>query len=265
MDLLHVIWLALLQGLTEFLPISSSAHLILTPALLGWEDQGIAFDVAVHLGTLIAVVAYFRHHIAAMFVAWIRSLTGGGMSQPALIAWGIIVATIPAAAFGLLFKGFIETNLRSPVVIGVASIVFGLLLLWVDKTAPQVREDKDLGWRDFVLIGLAQALALIPGTSRSGITMTAGLMLGLKRDATARFSFLMSIPIIVASGLGVTKDMLESTVPIDVTALLLGTVIAAISAFICIHYFLQYIQRMGMLPFVIYRVLLGILLLVVFL
>ncbi len=262
---MHVVWLALLQGLTEFLPISSSAHLILTPKLLGWEDQGIAFDVAVHLGTLIAVVAYFRTDIVEMILAWLDSLRGKGMSGPALLAWGIIIATIPAGLSGLLLKGFIETQLRSPVVIGIASIFFGIVLYWVDRTALQERDDKQLGWKDFILIGCAQALALIPGTSRSGITMTAGLMLGLKREAAARFSFLMSIPIIVASGLGVVKDMVEATEPVDVTALSLGTVIAAISAFICIHYFLVFIQKIGMLPFVIYRVLLGILLLAFFL
>ena len=265
MDLLHVIWLALLQGLTEFLPISSSAHLILTPKLLGWEDQGIAFDVAVHLGTLIAVVSYFRHEIVEMFLAWIESLRGRGLSPQALLAWGIIVATIPAGLTGLLLKGFIETALRSPIVIGIASIFFGLVLYWVDRVAVQQRGDGELGWKDFILIGFAQALALIPGTSRSGITMTAGLMLGLTREAAARFSFLMSIPIIVASGLGVVKDMLEATEPVDVTALGLGTAIAAVSAFICIHYFLVFIQRIGMLPFVLYRVLLGVLLLVLFL
>ncbi|HBR96632.1 MAG TPA: undecaprenyl-diphosphatase [Gammaproteobacteria bacterium] len=264
MDLLHVVWLALLQGLTEFLPISSSAHLILAPALLGWADQGIAFDVAVHVGTLIAVVAYFRHDIRAMFFAWLGSLGGKGLTPPALLAWGVIVATIPAALAGLLFKGWIETVLRSPLVIAGATIFFGLVLLWADKTCTQARDDTQLGWRDFIVIGLAQALALIPGTSRSGITMTAGLALGLTREAAARFSFLMSIPIIVASGLGVVKDMVEDTGPVDYTALGLGTLIAAVSAFICIHYFLAYIQKIGMLPFVIYRVLLGLLLFAVF-
>ena len=265
MEILHVVWLALLQGLTEFLPISSSAHLILVPRVLGWQDQGIAFDVAVHLGSLIAVVTYFRHDIVEMFLAWLESLRGRGMSQPALIAWGIIVATLPAGFAGLLFKGFIETQLRSPVVIGLASIFFGLVLWWVDRRAVQQRDDQQLGWKDFILIGIAQALALIPGTSRSGITMTAGLMLGLKREAAARFSFLMSIPIIVASGLGVLKDMLKTSAPLDYGALGLGTLIAAVSAFICIHYFLVFIQRIGMLPFVIYRVLLGSLLLLLFL
>ncbi len=265
MDLVHVIWLALLQGFTEFLPISSSAHLILTPRLLGWEDQGLAFDVAVHLGTLIAVLVYFRKEIVEMFLAWLESLRGSRLSGPALLAWGIIVATIPAGLAGLLFKDFIESELRSPVVIGIASVFFGIILWWADYASVQRRGDQDLSWKDFILIGTAQALALIPGTSRSGITMTAGLLLGLKREAAARFSFLMSIPIIVASGLGVTKDLFESTEAIDYAALGLGTVIAALSAFVCIHYFLVFIQKIGMLPFVIYRVLLGILLLALFL
>ncbi len=264
MDLLHVVCLALLQGFTEFLPISSSAHLILAPRLLGWEDQGIAFDVAVHIGTLLAVVTYFRHHIVIMFIAWVDSLRGRGLSQSALIAWGIIVATIPAGLAGLLLKDIIQTELRSPVVIGIASILFGIVLLGADKFNVQKRCDKDMGWKDFITIGLAQALALIPGTSRSGITMTAGLMLGLKRDAAARFSFLLSIPIIVASGLGVVKDMFETTATIDYAMMGVGTMIAAIRAFFCIHYFLIFIQRIGMLPFVIYRVLLGVVLLYFF-
>lgn len=265
METAHIIWLALVQGLTEFLPVSSSAHLILVPKLLGWPDQGLAFDVAVHLGTLIAVVSFFRKDILTLFLAWIGSLTGKGMSAEARLAWGVIIGTIPAGLVGLLFKDFIEINLRSPLVIAVTTIVFGLLLWFADKRAKLQRDELTLGWQDFIVIGGAQAMALIPGTSRSGITITAGLLLGLTREAAARYSFLLSIPIIVLSGLGVTGDLLGSTEPVDWTALLLGTVIAAVSAFACIHFFLSWINRMGMLPFVIYRLLLGVLLLVVFL
>lgn len=265
METAHIIWLALVQGLTEFLPVSSSAHLILVPKLLGWPDQGLAFDVAVHLGTLIAVVSFFRKDILTLFLAWVGSLTGKGMSAEARLAWGVIIGTIPAGLVGLLFKDFIEINLRSPLVIAVTTIVFGLLLWFADKRAKLQRNELTLGWQDFIVIGGAQAMALIPGTSRSGITITAGLLLGLTREAAARYSFLLSIPIIVLSGLGVTGDLLSSTEPVDWTALLLGTVIAAVSAFACIHFFLSWINRMGMLPFVIYRLLLGVLLLVVFL
>jgi len=263
MELSHIVWLALVQGLTEFLPVSSSAHLILVPSLLGWEDQGLAFDVAVHLGTLIAVVAYFRRDIVELFVAWTRSF-GGTMTAEARLAWGVVVGTIPAGLVGLAFKDVIETHLRSPLVIATTTILFGLLLWYADRRSKLARDEYTLGWRDFLVVGGAQALALVPGTSRSGITITAGLLLGLTREAAARYSFLLSIPIIVLSGLGVTKDLATSPGPVDWTALGLGTIIAAVSAFLCIKLFLAYIDRMGMGPFVLYRLALGVLLFAVF-
>lgn len=264
MDTVQIIVLALVQGLTEFLPISSSAHLILVPQLLGWEDQGISFDVAVHLGTLIAVVFYFRQDILKLTEAFFKSLMGKGMTPEAILAWGVIVGTIPAGLFGLTFKDAIETHLRSPLVIAATTIIFGLLLWYADRVGKRERGEHTLNWKDFVFIGVAQAIALIPGTSRSGITITAGLLIGLTREAAARFSFLLSIPIIVVSCLGVTKDLVGSPVPIDWNALLLGTVLAAISAFVCIYFFLAMINRIGMGPFVIYRLALGLLLFVMF-
>ena len=270
MDTSHIIWLALVQGLTEFLPVSSSAHLILVPRLLGWEDQGLAFDVAVHLGTLLAVVGYFRADIVTLSVAWTRSLgalagRGAAIGPEARLAWGVILGTIPAGLVGLAFKGVIETHLRSPLVIATTTILFGLLLWLADRRARLARDEYTLGWQDFLVVGAAQALALVPGTSRSGITITAGLLLGLTREAAARYSFLLSIPIIVLSGLGVTKDLLEESAPVDWTALALGTAVAAVSAYLCIRLFLAVINRMGMGPFVLYRLALGALLLWVFL
>ena len=265
MEITHIIWLALIQGLTEFLPVSSSAHLILVPSLLGWEDQGLAFDVAVHLGTLIAVVAYFRRDIVTLFFAWIGSLKPQGMTPEARLAWGVILGTIPAGLVGLLFKDLIEVYLRSPLVIAATTIIFGLLLFYADKRSKLVRDEYTLSWKDFLVVGGAQAMALIPGTSRSGITITAGLLLGLTREAAARYSFLLSIPIIVLSGLSVTKDLVTGQGSVEWGTLLAGTVIAAISAFACIHLFLAYINKLGMTPFVIYRLLLGVLLLWVFL
>lgn len=265
METAHIIWLALVQGLTEFLPVSSSAHLILVPKVLGWPDQGLAFDVAVHLGTLIAVVSFFRKDILKLFLAWVGSISGKGITAEARLAWGVIIGTIPAGLVGLTFKDHIETYLRSPLVIAATTIIFGLLLWYADKRAKLKRDELTLSWKDFIVIGGAQAMALIPGTSRSGITITAGLLLGLTREAAARYSFLLSIPIIVLSGLGVTNDLVSSAEPVDWMALLLGTVIAAISAFACIHFFLAWINKMGMLPFVIYRLLLGVFLLAVFL
>lgn len=264
MELTHIIWLALVQGLTEFLPVSSSAHLILVPRLLAWPDQGLAFDVAVHLGTLIAVVSYFRRDIVVLFLSWVRSISQRIMTAEARLAWGVLLGTIPAGLVGLTFKDVIEVHLRSPLVIAATTIFFGLLLWLADRRSKLVRDEYSLSWQDFLVIGGAQAMALIPGTSRSGITITAALLLGLTREAAARYSFLLSIPIIVLSGLGVTKDLLESTSPVDWTTLSLGTAIAAISAFVCIHFFLAFINRIGMTPFVIYRLLLGALLLWVF-
>jgi len=265
METAHIIWLALVQGLTEFLPVSSSAHLILVPKLLNWPDQGLAFDVAVHLGTLIAVVSYFRKDIVTLFLAWIGSISGKGMTPEAKLAWGVILGTIPAGLVGLLFKDYVELYLRSPLVIAASTIIFGLLLWYADKRSKLERSELTLGWQDFLVIGGAQALAMIPGTSRSGITITAALLLGLTREAAARYSFLLSIPIIVLTGLGVTSDLLSSDAPVDWAALSLGTVLAAISAFVCIHFFLAWINRIGMMPFVIYRLLLGVFLLYVFL
>jgi len=265
METVQIIWLALVQGLTEFLPVSSSAHLILVPKVLGWPDQGLAFDVAVHLGTLIAVVSFFRKDIFKLFMAWLGSIGGKGMTAEARLAWGVILGTIPAGIVGLLFKDYIEIYLRSPLVIAATTIIFGLLLWYADHRARLARDELSLAWQDFLVIGGAQALALIPGTSRSGITITAGLLLGLTREAAARYSFLLSIPIIVLSGLGVTGDLLGSSDPVDWNALILGTILAAISAFACIHLFLAWINRMGMLPFVIYRLCLGVFLLFVFL
>lgn len=264
MELANVVALALLQGLTEFLPISSSAHLILLPKLVHWTDQGLAFDVAVHFGTLAAVVAYFRHEVITMLRDWLGSLTGKGHTAESRLAWAVGVATIPAALTGLLFHDAIETYLRSPLVIAATTIGFGLLLGWADICSKRVRDERSIGWRDVLIIGIAQAIALIPGTSRSGITMTAGMMLGLTRQAAARFSFLLSIPIIVLAAAYETKKLIEASVPPDWISLLLGTLVSAISAYLCIHYFLKLLDRTGFMPFVLYRLVLGAVLVVLF-
>lgn len=263
MELLQTLVLALIQGLTEFLPISSSAHLILVPVLTGWPDQGLAFDVAVHLGTLVAVVVYFRHELARMTVAGLGSLRGR-WSSDARLAWAVVLGTLPVVVVGLLGKSFIETALRGPVVIGVTAIVFGLVLWWADATGKRQRDEYAIGWREATFVGVAQALALIPGTSRSGITITAGLMLGLTREAAARFSFLLSIPTLLASNVLVGRDLLASDTAVDWMALLLGAVVAGVSAYLCIGWFIRLLSRTGMLPYVIYRVVLGVVLLALF-
>lgn len=262
MDIVQIIILAIVQGLTEFLPISSSAHLILVPLVLKWPDQGLVFDVAVHLGSLGAVLIYFRREVAAMFLAWSNSLAGGESTANSRLAWWIIFGTIPAVLVGFVFKGVIETELRSPWVIAVATIVFGLLLWVADRGKSKIRTEFQLKLSDVVVIGCFQALALIPGTSRSGITMTAGLLLGLTRQAAARFSFLLSIPIIFASGILQTLELLQASQVIDWLALLLALGLSTLSAGICIHLFLGLIEKIGMLPFVIYRLLLGAVLIV---
>jgi len=264
MELLQVVWLAIVQGLTEFLPISSSAHLILVPPLLGWPDQGLAFDVAVHLGTLSAVAIYFREEIGCMTRAWFGSFRGE-FGPNAKLAWGVIIATVPAGLVGLAFKGIIENHLRSPLVIATTTLIFGVLLWIADRYGRRRSDEYEMGWGHFLIIGIFQALALVPGTSRSGITITAALLLGYSREAAARFSFLLSIPIISLSGLLVTKDLVEASTPVDWVSLGFGTLLSGVAAFLCIHMFLKWLERAGMLPFVLYRILLGVFLLIYFL
>lgn len=264
MDWLQVIVLAVVQGFTEFLPVSSSAHLILVPALTAWDDQGLAFDVALHMGSLLAVVAYFRREIFAMLHSSLNALKGRGIDRDARLALGVTLATLPVCIIGLLLHDLVEQHMRSTLIIGVALIGFGLLLGYADWGREGTRDEYQLRWRDIVLIGLAQALALIPGTSRSGITITAALMLGMSRAAAARFSFLLSIPVIVLAGGMETLNLSRQAASVDWSTLLVGTVLAGVSAYLCIHFFLAFIKRLGMQPFVIYRIVLGVWLLWLF-
>lgn len=258
MDVLEIVLLALIQGLTEFLPISSSAHLILPSQVLGWQDQGLAFDVAVHVGTLLAVASYFRRDLAALTAGWIRSLRHRELdSQYAVMGWAVVVGTVPAGLVGLLFNHWIELNLRSAWVIAATTLLFGVLLWWADRTASLSRGENAFRIRDGLVIGLAQTLALIPGTSRSGITMTAALMLGLDRQTSARFSFLLSVPLIAIAGGLKTLELIDVGDAADWQAIFSGALIAFVSAYSCIHFFLKFLDRIGFLPFVIYRMILG--------
>jgi len=259
-DTLHIIVLALVQGLTEFLPVSSSAHLILVPYLTGWPDQGLAFDVAVHVGTLVAVVIYFRKEISRMFFAWLGS-TNGKHTEDSKLAWAVLIGTVPAGLAGLLFEEMISAHLRTTLVIAGTTILFGMLLWYADQSGERQRNEYSLSWKDILVIGCAQAVALIPGTSRSGITITAGLMLGLTAPAAARFSFLLSIPVIMLAGGMETLRYLEVANLGDINDLVYGAIISAFSAYLCIHFFLKLLERIGMTPFVIYRLLLGVVLL----
>jgi undecaprenyl-diphosphatase len=257
MDILHIIVLGLIQGFTEFLPISSSGHLLLPKEILAWPEQGLAFDVAVHLGTLTAVVVYFRRDISQIVCDWFGSLLGHGHTANSRLAWYIAIATIPAGIIGLLTDAFIETYLRTTLVIALTTIIFGVLLGLADRSAEhKTKALADMTLKLALIIGVAQAVALIPGTSRSGITITAALFCGLSREASARFSFLLSIPIIMLSGSYKGLQLL-SLPEVNWMDLGLGIVISAISAFICIYYFLKFISKMGMMPFVIYRLFLG--------
>lgn len=264
MSLFQIIVLAIVQGLTEFLPISSSAHLILVPVISDWPDQGLAFDVAVHVGTLIAVVWYFRHEVVTLTMDWGKSLLIRKKTGESDLAWAVIWATVPVVIAGLLFHDLIDTVLRSPIIIAWATIIFGLLLWVADSKGAQLRSEHQIGIKGIMIIGLSQALALIPGTSRSGITMTAGLFLGLTRTAAARFSFLLSIPTILMAGSYKTYYLIKSDITVDWTALGLGILLSAVTAYLCIHVFLKLLERMGMKPFVFYRLLLGVVLLYLF-
>lgn len=266
MPLSYILLLALLQGVTEFLPISSSAHLILPSQLFGWTDQGLAFDVAVHVGTLLAVLFYFRRDVILLMIGWLRSVLPlkqqrRKASMHSRMAWAIIIATLPACVAGLIFNDLIEQHLRSMLVIAGATLLFGGLLWFADQRRTETRRSRDIGLRDAVLIGLSQALALVPGTSRSGITISVGLMLGLTRKTASRFSFLLSIPLILAAGSFKTLELVKQGTDAHWVDLLLGVALSGISAYGCIYLFLGVINRIGMTPFVIYRMLLGGLLL----
>lgn len=263
MSTLEAIILALIQGFTEFLPISSSAHLILPSQLFGWEDQGLAFDVAVHVGTLLAVVIYFRQEVGELLVNWVASLRGRHNAHSRL-AWLIIWGTIPAGLAGLLGSDLVENFGRSALVIATSTIVFGLLLWFADARASQQQKLEQLTFKQVMIIGAMQALALIPGTSRSGITMTAGMLLGLTKTDAARFSFLLSIPIIIMAGGYQGLELVQQAEPVAWVPVIIGVLTAFVAAYVCIHVFLQVISRMGMLPFVIYRLALGTFLFILF-
>lgn len=258
MSVIEIVVLAVIQGLTEFLPISSSAHLLLPSQVLGWQDQGLAFDVAVHVGTLLAVVLYFRKDIVSLLAGWFQSFGASGKSsKESRLTWCIVVATIPFVLLAPLLKDIVELYLRSAWVIATSTIVFGLLLWYADVKAKQINNEFALTWKSALILGLAQITAVIPGTSRSGITITAGLLLGLDKKSAARFSFLMSIPVISMMGLYYTLELAVGDEVVDWSALLSGVVLSFVSAYACIFFFLKIIERMGMMPFVIYRLILG--------
>lgn len=261
LELLQITFLAALQGVTEFLPISSSGHLILPAELFGWHDQGLVFDVSVHVGSLVAVVYYFRIQIFELAMAWFRSVGRREQTEQSRLAWLIILSTVPAGAAGLLLNDVIEQYARSMLVIGTTSIVFALLLFLGDTNSRKTANLADLTWKTALFIGFAQMLALLPGTSRSGVTMTAGLFVNLSRHAASQFSFLLAIPIIAASGLLKTAEFSQTGAGVsEWIVLLYGALVSGVVSYFCIHYFLKLIERIGFLPFVFYRIALGVVL-----
>lgn len=256
MNMLHALVLGLIQGLTEFLPVSSSGHLIFVPKLLGWADQGVGFDLFLHLGTLVAVVWFFRQRLLG-FVKAVFSRKPELVSERKL-AWVIALGTIPAAVAGLL----LETNDRNALVVGANLIGWGLVLGAADwYSRRRVRVETPQPLKNIVAMGFAQTLALIPGTSRSGITMTAGLFSGLTRAQAAEISFLMSIPITALAGADALVKTLSAGVGDSLSTLMIGFVAAAVSGIVAIKFLLKIVQRWSFMPFVVYRVIVGALIL----
>lgn len=245
--------LAVVQGLTEFLPISSSAHLVLVSHLAGWPDQGLAFDAAVHLGSLVAVLVYFRRELADIADSAFHLRRDASTALLGRVA----VATVPVVVAGALFKPWIETELRSTEVIAAATIAFALALWWADRRRGEERDEHGLTLSQAALIGVAQAVALVPGTSRAGITITAALLLGLSRQGAARFSFLLAIPAIAGAALLSATDAAAGGDAPAWGDLALGFALSGLCAYACIAAFIALVQRTGMTPYVVYRIALG--------
>jgi undecaprenyl-diphosphatase len=264
LDLFQVIALALMQGLTEFLPISTSAHLVLPSMLFGWPPQGLVLDVALHAGSLVAVIAFFRHdlvHFGAGLWRWIRE---GQADVYVRLMAQVVTATLPILALGVLLRDWIEPRPRSLVLIAATAIGFALLM-WVADTRIERSgtTEFELSWRDALLIGLLQMLAIVPGTSRSGITMTAGLLLGMSREAASRFAFLLAIPTILGTTMLGAIGAMQSNLAVDWPDAIVAFVVSAIVSFVSIHYFLKWIERTSMAPYVAYLLAIGALLLAI--
>jgi len=262
MSYVQCITLAIIQGLTEFLPVSSSAHLILISKLFAWPEQGIGFDVALHLGTLLSVVFYFRKDLQVLCIEAIHSLQMRRYTPTSRLFWYIGIATLPVCISGVLGRHWIAIHLRSSYVLAYSTVFFALILGYAAYKGSEKKTEYNLSLLDTIKIGCAQALALIPGVSRSGITLTAGLLLGLERKAAARFSFLLSIPVIIAAVLLESFHLLQTPeiYPIPIPIVALGIGVSFITGLLCIHLFLNLLTIIGLWPFIVYRLLLGSLL-----
>jgi undecaprenyl-diphosphatase len=257
MTWLQIVVLAVIQGLTEILPISSSGHLVLVPYLVGWTDQGLVFDVAVHFGSLGAVCLYFRNDLIGAARGGLQLLSGRADTLESRLALAIGIGTVPAAIVGLLLAGWISDNLRDPLVVVVTLSGFGLLLGFADRFGRQERIITEVRLRDAIVIGCAQALALVPGTSRSGVTITAGMLLGFKRQDAARFSFLLSAPVILLAAAYEATTLLLEGGNVSWGELAAGALVSGLVAYFSIAFFMRFITTRGLLPFVIYRLLLA--------
>ncbi len=260
MNMLQALILGVIQGLTEFLPISSSGHLILVPTMFGWEQDGLAFDTAVHLGTFFSVAAVFWKDAWRM----VLGVVGKGDRKEGRLGWMIVAATVPIVIVGGLFGDVIDTVLRAPIVAAWSLIVWGVILGAADVLTrirkPSVRADHAVGWRHTIAIGAAQVLALIPGTSRSGVTMSMGLLTGLDRRTAVRFSFLLSMPSVGAAAVYVLIKSLQSGVNLLTPEMLVGFLAAALSGMVAIRLLLRVIERWSFMPFALYRIALGVIL-----
>ncbi|MGE4253499.1 MAG: undecaprenyl-diphosphate phosphatase [Parvibaculaceae bacterium] len=260
MPIEQILVLALIQGITEFLPISSSGHLILAPAIFHWSDQGVLTDVMTHMGSLLAVLVYFWRDVLAMFRG-LYDLARARFTADARLVFYVAIGTIPIIIVGgiLKFTGLAD-HLRSVTLVAVNAIVFGIIMYIADTYGLMRRRTEDMTWLPAVIIGIAQSFALNPGTSRSGITMTAARAMGFTRPEAARFSFLLSIPATAAAGILIIGDAVENNEPITWDAILCGA-LTFLVALATIAFLMQLVRRMSLLPFVIYRLILGIVLL----
>ena len=264
MTFLQIVVLALVQGLTEILPISSSGHLILVPNFMQWADQGLEFDVAVHFGTLLAVCAYFRRDVMSLCNGSIGIVRGRFDLPQSRLVFILALSTVPAAIAGLVFAGWIAENLRSPLVVAGTLAGYGVLLAVADRVGSKQVEFADIDLKKGLLIGVAQALALVPGTSRSGITITAGLLLGLRRQDAARFSFLLSVPVILLASVYEGAQLALSGADVAWADFGVAALISALVAFFSIDFFMRFVNAIGLLPFAIYRVVLAAVIVYVF-
>ena len=265
MSILQAIVFGAVQGLTEFLPISSTAHLILLPWFLGWPDPGLAFDVALHLGTLVALLIYFRADWIVLITSALGLLRGRTQSPNARMAMLIVAATIPGAAAGALFEHKVEDALRAPPLIGLMLIVMALVLVAAEAVGQRKKSIIEISWGDALAIGVAQAFAIVPGVSRSGSTITAGLFLNMKRDAAARFSFYLSAPIIAGAVGKKMIDILRSGLGLEqLSPFIVGIIVSGIVGYLAIAFLMRYLQTHNTFLFVFYRIVLGIVVLLAF-